>query len=246
MIKLAVVTKILQGTRMALAGVRLLRDPNQLGEAFVLADTIGQVSTDAVQRMADGFRRDPRGARALVERTRLRLPPVEELSEMPAGSLGRAFADYLARNRIDPSDLPSRPSPDECAFVMAHLYETHDLWHTVTGFETDVAGELGLQAFYVAQTEGKLGLLLLSIGMLEAAGKGFEDRQARLDAVARGWLLGKRARPLFGLPWAERWGQPIAELRAELGLALDDVDRTVAVSVDTAATAAGAVLRSAA
>jgi ubiquinone biosynthesis protein COQ4 len=189
--------------------------------------------------MADGFRRDPRGARALAERPRLRLPPIEELREMPAGSLGRAFADYLARNRIDPADLPSRPSPDEHAFVMAHLYETHDLWHTVTGFETDVAGELGLQAFYVAQTEGKLGLLLLSIGMLNSAGKGFDDRQPRLDAVARGWLLGKRARPLFGLSWSERWLQPIAELRAELGLDLDGVDRTVGASGDT-------VLRSAA
>jgi ubiquinone biosynthesis protein Coq4 len=34
------------------------------------------------------------------------------------------------------------------AYVLSHLYEMHDLWHAVIGFETDVAGELALQAFY--------------------------------------------------------------------------------------------------
>jgi ubiquinone biosynthesis protein Coq4 len=43
----------------------------------------------------------------------------------------------------------------------------------------------------------------------------FEDRDRRLAALTRGWNLGKAARPLFGVRWAE----PIGYVRRELGLA---------------------------
>ena len=235
MIKLERVTRTWQGTKMAWAGLRLIRDPGQLNEVFALADSIQGVDAGVIRQMADGFRRHSDGARALRERPRLQLPPLAVLAALPAGTVGRAFADYLSRNGIDPSALPRRPSPDELSYVRAHLFETHDLWHVATGFETDVAGELGLQAFYLAQAEGRLPLAILAIGILNTAGWAFGERQARFDAIARGWLLGKRARPLFGLIWSERWSQPLAELRAELGLSLTDVDQMVAVASGTPA-----------
>ena len=40
-----------------------------------------------------------------------------------------------------------------------------------------------------------------------------------MHAIVRGWLLGKRARPLFGVRWNELWVTPMENVRR--GLAVD-------------------------
>src|SRR5215472_2606721 len=117
---------------------------------------------------------------------------------------------------LDPADIPYREHRDDGTFVQAHLYETHDIWHAVTGFETDIAGELGLQAFYSAQVDGDLPRLLVIGGLINAGLQGGGDWSRRLEAVAKGWSLGKRARPLFGVEWDELWGLPLDEVRRRL------------------------------
>ena len=79
-------------------------------------------------------------------------------------------------------------------------------WHAVTEFATDVAGELGLQAFYAAQGPGGLPLLLIAMGFLNSAIYAQGDRERRFQAVADGWEMGKRAESLFGVRWVEALG----------------------------------------
>ena len=109
------------------------------------------------------------------------------------------------------------PSTDDHSFLRAHLYETHDVWHVATGFGTDIAGELGLQAFYAAQLGGKLPTLLLGGGLLHAALREPGDLDRRMEAIARGWDLGRSAHPLFGVRWERFWAQPLEEVRRDLG-----------------------------
>jgi ubiquinone biosynthesis protein Coq4 len=42
--------------------------------------------------------------------------------------------------------------------------------------------------------------------------------------IARGWLLGRRSRQLFGVRWDDYMAMPLAEVRAVLGIAVDAVD----------------------
>ncbi len=35
--------------------------------------------------------------------------------------------------------------------MLNHLYQTHDIWHVVTGWGNDLPGEVGLGGFYSAQ-----------------------------------------------------------------------------------------------
>jgi ubiquinone biosynthesis protein Coq4 len=81
-----------------------------------------------------------------------------------------------------------------------------------------VAGELGVQAFYSAQLDGALPQILLIGGMINARLLHPEDWGRRLDAVARGWSLGRRSRPLFGVAWDELWAVPLEEVRKGLGI----------------------------
>jgi ubiquinone biosynthesis protein COQ4 len=194
----------------------LVRDPNQLGKVFDLRE---QIADERVLReMAEHFRADPRGAAALRERWRIGRVDLDALARLPEGSLGRAFAEHMRRNGLDPAAIPSLAAKDELSFVDAHLYETHDVWHVVTGFGADVAGELGLQAFYAAQFPARLSLAIMSGGLLNTMLFAMSDARRRMDAIAEGWLIGREARPLFGVHWSAWWEQPLDEVRSELSI----------------------------
>jgi ubiquinone biosynthesis protein COQ4 len=195
--------------------VILVKYPTRLDEVIQLADDISDAAV--MQEFIDDVKRDPLGARSLETKPRMRIVPAE-LRKLPAGSFGRTYIDFMDANGLRAEDLPTRPSDTEADFVRAHLFETHDIWHVVTGFGTDLAGELGLQAFYLAQLPARLSPLLLGIGMANTLVYGFADRVPRMDAIAHGWQLGKQARPFFGRAWSDMWARPIAELRAELNI----------------------------
>jgi ubiquinone biosynthesis protein COQ4 len=209
--------------RAWVGALRLFFDPNRLDQVFVLDDALSD--EEELENMLQALRAEPEPRAAILQRPRLGELDVARLAELPDGSLGRTFAEHLRRNNLDPAAIPTLVATDDRSFVQAHLYETHDIWHAVTGFDTDVAGELGMQAFYRAQIPGRLAPLLISGGLLQTMlfRPGEWDQSFR--AVVRGWLLGRAARPLFGIRWAELWSTPIEEVRASLGIDLGAVDR---------------------
>jgi ubiquinone biosynthesis protein Coq4 len=197
--------------------VTLARDPGRLDVVFGLRDSLddrAQIERNLSRLRANPYYRD-------VIATKRRLPRIDlaQLARLPEGTLGRTFADEMRALGLDPAAIPHLSSDDEGAYIAAHLYETHDVWHTITGFATDIPGELGLQAFYAAQLPGPLPIAILSAGLLNTLLYGMDDREARMEAITQGWLLGRRAKPLFGRAWDELWTRPLDEVRAELGLA---------------------------
>lgn len=213
------------------AFVRLVRDPTRLDEVFVLAESVE--TEEAARRVGEVFQNDPASARVLAERPRLGEVDLARLAKLPEGTLGRVFADAMIRMKLDPKDIlvPAHVGSD-FDYVRAHLRETHDVWHAVTGFDTDVAGEIGLQAFYLAQFQAPLSALLLMIGFANTLFFAMEDRDRRMREIVRGWLIGKRAEPFFGVRWAEMWETPLVDvqrkLRVDPALASQLVDGFVA------------------
>jgi ubiquinone biosynthesis protein Coq4 len=201
--------------RVAWSFLDLVKNPDHLDRVFEISNGLVSQHLEVLEAMARHFERDTVGAAALREKPRLDVD-LEALSKLRPGTLGREFADHMRRNGLDPAAIPTLSADDERLFVRAHLYETHDVWHAVTGFTTDVAGELGLQAFYAAQAPGNLPWMLLTVGFFNTALYARGERNARLDAVARGWAMGRRARPLFGVRWNDLWSTPIDEVRRSL------------------------------
>ena len=109
-------------------------------------------------QVAEELSRAEPTATALVRRHRLGPVELRSLAELPEGTLGRVFSEHCAARGIDPN-LVSIPAEGRSDFVMAHLFETHDLWHVATGWGNDEIGEVGLGGFYLAQ----LGLPLIAI-----------------------------------------------------------------------------------
>ena len=208
--------------------VRLVRDPDRLGEVFAMADAL--VKPEILDELVAAFSRDARGARALEERPRVGKIDLAALRELPEGTLGRVYADHMIENGLDPTALPSMEARTPRAYVRAHLYESHDIWHAVTGFRTDVAGELGLQAFNLAQFPSRLAVGLLAMGLLNAVVFHFDETERRMAQITRGWAMGQRARPLFGMDWASMWRQEMDDVRRDLGIDLDASGGPPAVS----------------
>lgn len=209
--------KALNTLRMVKSFWSLSQDPNKLGEVFNIADRGANLKV--LTEVANVARRDPQGAKALDEGTRLGEIDLEKLKKLPEGTLGRVFAEHMIENKLDPKDIPV-PSHEagDVRYVKTHLRETHDIWHVVTGFHTDVAGEIGLQAFYLAQLPSRLSAMLISMAFLHLATKTMGPRDAIMTEVMRGWALGKKARPFFGYRWADKWSTPLEEVRKELGV----------------------------
>ncbi|MCB9593319.1 MAG: hypothetical protein H6719_11365 [Sandaracinaceae bacterium] len=218
----------IQAFRYARAFVRIVQDPTNLDEVFVLADISEE--SDQLREMIENLRSDP--AVAEIFEAKPRLGPVDQaaLGRLPEGTLGHAYASFMGARGLSHEDLKLVEGEKDMDWIRNHLRETHDLWHVLTGFDTDVAGELGLQTFYLAQLEGPLPVLLLAVGMMNTLFKGMDDARHRMREIARGWLLGTRAKSLFGLAFAERWDQPLEELRAEFALDLDGVEAALTAS----------------
>jgi ubiquinone biosynthesis protein Coq4 len=217
--------------RVLRAGYILVKDPNRLDEVIGLADELG--NDQAFDAILDHVRSRELGRAALRDRPRVRVN-LPQLRAMPDGSFGREAARFLDDRGLDPGDLPHRPGTTDHEWLRAHLLETHDLWHVATGFDTDVPGEAGLQAFYLAQFPGRLPAVLLSIVFANTFLYRFEEKDARVDAIARGWTLGKRAQQLLGVRWADLWSLPLAEVRARLGIAMPATSAASAAATSAA------------
>jgi ubiquinone biosynthesis protein COQ4 len=207
--------------RYLLALWRLTRDPSATGEAAIVE--VGFARSRLGRRFArwqvlEGeLAADPRTAGALARQIRLGPIDLEALARLPEGTLGRILAEHCRRRQLDPN-LVHIPLEEAGDFVLAHLFETHDVWHVVTGWGNDELGEVGLGGFYLAQFGlpffGFLFALILLNSVFFAAG----TLRPRLDAFVAGYAMGRDAEPLFGVEWADLWDLPLDRLRERLGL----------------------------
>jgi ubiquinone biosynthesis protein COQ4 len=160
---------------------------------------------------------DPRTAAAMRARRPFGPIQLDDLARCPAGSLGRVFADHCRARGIDPN-LVHVPPDGEIDWMLNHFYQTHDIWHVVTGWGNDLPGEVGLGAFYAAQFGNPaffgymMALILLNVIYRRA------DLGEVFEAFSLGYQIGKGTEPLFGIDWDALWDTPIEDVRARFAV----------------------------
>ncbi|MEM9460618.1 MAG: Coq4 family protein [Myxococcota bacterium] len=207
-------TNVFQTLRAAWTFTQLVRNPEQLDKVFELVESTEIDPEQQIQQM----RAVPEIAAFLDEPWSIDGLDLEPLRELPPGTLGREFADHMRANDLDPAVLFRTRGQTPMERVSAHVEQSHDIWHVVTGFNTQVDGELGLQAFYLAQLTDPPAAAIISAGLLHLVLYDFGKLPAAMQALSDGWTMGQKARPLFGIRWHERWNEPLSTIRAELGL----------------------------
>jgi ubiquinone biosynthesis protein Coq4 len=179
----------------------------------------------------DHLHRDPRTATAIRGREPFGPIELEALEELPEGTLGRIFAAHCRTRSLNPN-LTHVPPTDEIGWLLNHLFQTHDVWHVVTGWGNDIAGEIGLGAFYAAQLGNPAFFgYLLALVQLNMVWRGADLGQF-FEAFSAGDESGKQSQPLFGADWDALWAVPLDEVRARFGIALE---RRVGEGIRTAA-----------
>ena len=211
---------ILRGGRAFLS---LVRDNNRLDQVFGLMDVVN-AQPDHARRVEQAVAQNPELAEAVQKRTRLGRVDLEAMGRLPEGTLGRAFVSFLKDNDLDPNALPVEEAYDTTSYLRAHMRETHDLWHVMTGFGPDPVGELGLQAFYLAQTHARPPFTLLVLGFVSTFLRSFDRHEAMMTQLTRGWLMGRRAKKLIGTDWKTLMDQPLEQVRARFDLEPARVD----------------------
>jgi ubiquinone biosynthesis protein COQ4 len=202
----------------------LIADPERTDKVFDVLDAAGGSGNES---SFQAFAADPAGRRLLRERPSLvdALADHAALGSLPRGSLGRAYLDFarardfaadgLIEANHTRSDAADEAVDPDRRWYYDRLTTQHDLWHVLTGYGTDEAGEATLLAFTVAQVPSR-GLWLLVLASFAMLPWSFRLRCQRY--LARAWLRGRRARPLHLAPWEAWLALPLHEVRRRLAL----------------------------
>lgn len=159
---------------------------------------------------------NPEIAQLFEERYIAPTPDIEELLKLPEDSLGFTFASYLRALNFEPEFYPKVEVKDDASYFTMRMRQTHDIWHTVTGWFND-AGGIKLAGFQVAQNRSPL-LVMVSTGVILNTIKMNKDITPIIRLLQEGYDVGCQAKPFLAQKWEEAWEKPLADWRAELNI----------------------------
>lgn len=169
-----------------------------------------------LQKIVAALSSTPQGQQAFIDRPLLGQVNLQQLHQLPTETLGYLYADHMIRNGLTPLSADTKVD-DSVTYLQAHVRETHDIWHVVTGADTDKMGEVQLQAFCAAQlSPDRLFLALLTKNLLKTALYEIELCGQIMDALTQGWMMGRQAKPLFGIQWNQLWETPLEDVQTSL------------------------------
>ena len=210
----------LQSLQMLVGLAKFIKNPDSLESVFAVASSV-QNSPLATQ-MGRHLLSQPGIEAMLADQWRPGPINLDALEALPEGSLGHTYAHQLKAQGLTPDSLiDPAPITNKREFLIHRLRETHDIVHVLTGFGTDGPGELGLQAFNLAQNRSPLAAMLIFGGMLKCL-QDDGPLEALLHALSRGFDLGLKAPCVISYRLEDGWERPLSEWRQELKLNVPD------------------------
>ena len=206
----------IQGLRMLHGLGQYMQNPTDLQSVYAVAASV-QGSPMAAQMMRHMLAQP--GISAMIQEQWRPAPiDLDALEQLPADSLGHCYASQLKSQGLIPETLiDPTPITSDQEFVVHRIKETHDIVHVLTGFGVDGVGEIGLQAFNLAQNRSPLAVLLIFGGMLMTL-QDDEPLEELLHAISRGFEMGLKAECVVGYRLEDAWERPLNEWRMELNL----------------------------
>lgn len=123
---------------------------------------------------------------------------LEELRQLPEGTLGYEVAQFLDQNGFEPID-----SGD-------WIQRTHDIWHVLTGLQPSKHDEFMLQAFTRAQVFRPSSTILVLVGLI--------TRQINFTDIIKAYRSGKLVKSLVKWDIESEWQTTLAEIRQKIGV----------------------------
>jgi ubiquinone biosynthesis protein COQ4 len=207
---------------------RLMANPEETDLAF---ETIAALSGYDFERLFQRFVAHPEGRALYVERPSL-LEAVSDraaLRALPAGSFGRAYAEFMDAAGLNAQGLVEAEKKSEGTVSRFEVVEPgrewfghrlrdmHDLWHVLTGYGRDEAGEAANLAFSFAHTPFR-GIALILFGIAVNTQPDGMTRATWLRYLYRAWRRGRRSAWLPAVRYERLLPRPLEEVRRTLGI----------------------------
>ena len=145
---------------------------------------------------------------------------IDGLKSLPAGSLGRAYAEHLAREKLDLDALTTpvtRGASELANYLLMRIRQTHDLWHTVLGLGASGHHEVLVHAFQWPQLRMPYSALVVGFGALKHMVA--EHRfNALKDGIRSAHAAGRAALPLVTVHWEQHFDEPLTRIRRRLAV----------------------------
>lgn len=202
----------------------LIEDPERTDQVF---EIVRALSGNSFERAYQRFAATAEGQRLLAERPSLlaTLSDRTALLAMPEGSFGRAYAEFMDAGKLDAAGLVEAEQMAEQNFAKEgpldpdrelfgdRLRDMHDLWHVLTGYGRDEAGEATNLAFTLGQVWNP-GIALIVVASALLGPK--EPTCYWQRYLFRAWRRGRRASLLTTAAYEQLLPLPLADVRRQL------------------------------
>lgn len=212
-------TNLFQKTLLAVGSAGMsLYDPYRHDMIAVLGETTGPLALHSIRQK---MLADHEGRQILEDQPRINTSTVDMkyLAELPEGTLGREYADFMIRNKITSDSRAQVRFLDDAdlAYVMQRYREVHDLHHTLLGMPTTLLGEIVVKWFEMLQTGLPMCALGAVFGPLRL--KSMSKHQKLLQTYMP-WVLknATSSKFLLNVYYEQRWEESFEGLRKELGI----------------------------
>ena len=194
---------------------RLAKQPQKTEYVFMISraqDAIAE-SERARGTIRDPFR-SPDMEGMWDQRFRAERYDVDKLMELPADTLGGAYARHMKQNGLVPDYYHDVPLTHRMNYLRLRIHQTHDIWHVLTGFGPDEYGEIGIQGFYFGQFTSGQAALIGAAFILKSVLRGkLAEVEKFVDNFCEGYCNGKRAEPLLSVRWEDLWAEKLDAVR---------------------------------
>lgn len=200
--------------RVAVRALRVLeKQPDHTVAAPVLSASL---DGDIFRRHAAKLLETPAGSALLAERPSLQKSNVDllALGQLERGTVGRAFAEYFADNKILPFESPYEVR-DHGDYLIKWYRETHDLHHIITEYGTDPIGEMEVQAFALGNLGFRVSMLILAFAALLRP-MGMPPLWKYWKRLRVAYRRGKQSESLFSVRYEQYLEEKVETLQAAL------------------------------
>jgi ubiquinone biosynthesis protein COQ4 len=223
----------MQPVRALKAVRRLIADKEDTVQVFeIMRALAGRAIPRGYQRLMS----TPEGGRIAYERDEFadRLSDPAWLAQFGPGTVGAAYRAFVAPRGLTAEGLADESrkvaeadvdAAHPLAWYARRMRDVHDVWHVLTGYQTDALGEVCVVAFSYAQTRS-LGFAAIALAGAREFSKA-RNGQPYLQAVREAWRRGRQAAWLPAVDYPALFAEPLEAARARLGVRPNSVYRSI-------------------
>lgn len=206
---------------------KLIRNKEDTTQVFYVVEAL---NGNSFQKRFVKFANSEKG-RERIEENRF-LPSILDnhdwLATLPDGSLGRAYLDFMTKEKLTAQGLVDEYAASGVSRDYGHpdmtiysdrLRDTHDMLHILTGYGRDALGEASVLGFSHAQ-HGGLGVIFIAYGAAMEIRKSAPKSAPVLKSIHEGRRIGKAATNIVYEDILELLPQQLDDVRAQLGITL--------------------------